>query len=62
MKDTASRFLVDCGGTISHQHGVGMDHAPYLEGEKGTLGMSILEATTRLMDPDGLLNPGKLLV
>jgi alkyldihydroxyacetonephosphate synthase len=23
------------GGTISHQHGVGMDHAPYLPAEKG---------------------------
>jgi len=62
MKTAASQTIVAHGGTISHQHGVGLDHAPYLEAEKGPLGMEALEAARRVFDPEGLLNPGKLLV
>ena len=31
------------GATITHHHGVGTDHAPYLVAEKGPLGMAALE-------------------
>jgi alkyldihydroxyacetonephosphate synthase len=41
---------------------VGRDHAPYLEAEKGQVGMSILEAVCRKVDPQGLMNPGKLFL
>jgi alkyldihydroxyacetonephosphate synthase len=61
LKAAASRAIVAHGGTISHQHGVGADHAPYLAPEKGEAGMKLLEAARRALDPDGLLNPGKLL-
>jgi alkyldihydroxyacetonephosphate synthase len=61
MKTTASQALVTHGGTISHQHGVGLDHAPYLEAEKGAVGMTVLESVVHALDPDGILNPGKLL-
>jgi alkyldihydroxyacetonephosphate synthase len=62
LKTAASRAVVRHGGTISHQHGVGVDHAPYLEAEKGAVGMKLLEAARQALDPDGLLNPGKLLM
>lgn len=61
LKGAASRVIVAHDGTISHQHGVGMDHAPYLSAEKGPLGMKTLETITRLFDPNGMMNPGKLL-
>ena len=61
LKAAASRVVVAHGGTISHQHGVGVDHAPYLAAEKGEVGMKLLDAARRALDPDGLLNPGKLL-
>jgi alkyldihydroxyacetonephosphate synthase len=61
MKSAASQALVAHGGTISHQHGVGIDHAPYLKAEKGALGMRLLRQSARALDPDGILNPGKLL-
>jgi alkyldihydroxyacetonephosphate synthase len=60
LKAAASRVVVAHGGTISHQHGVGVDHAPYLVAEKGEVGMKLLEAARRALDPKGLLNPGKL--
>jgi alkyldihydroxyacetonephosphate synthase len=61
LKSAASRVIVAHGGTISHQHGVGLDHAPYLAAEKGPLGMQTLETVSKLFDPDGMMNPGKLL-
>ncbi len=39
LKHAASQAIVDNRGTISHQHGVGKDHAPYLPREKGELGV-----------------------
>jgi alkyldihydroxyacetonephosphate synthase len=61
LKRAASRVILAHGGTISHQHGVGLDHARYLAAEKGPLGMQTLESVLRLFDPDGMMNPGKLL-
>ncbi len=60
MKRAVSETIVAHGGTISHQHGVGVDHAPYLPAEKGPLGMDLIRAAARELDPDGMMNPGKL--
>lgn len=60
MKDAASRVIQDFGGTISHQHGVGVDHKRYLPKEKGPLGIEAIQNAAELFDPDGILNPGKL--
>ncbi|MGW5054832.1 FAD-binding oxidoreductase [Actinokineospora sp. NPDC004072] len=48
-------------GTISHHHAVGVDHAPYLAAEIGELGVGVLAAVKRELDPTGALNPGKLV-
>jgi alkyldihydroxyacetonephosphate synthase len=61
IKHTASLTVQKFGGTISHQHGVGVDHAPYLPVEKGALGMDALRAVCKSFDPNGIMNPGKLL-
>jgi alkyldihydroxyacetonephosphate synthase len=61
LKHAASQTIVDNGGTISHQHGVGRDHAPYLAVEKGELGMAALKALSAHFDPEQRLAPGVLL-
>jgi alkyldihydroxyacetonephosphate synthase len=61
MKHEASRVIMARGGTISHQHGVGVDHAPYLKVEKGELGLGMIEAVRDRLDPGRVLNPGKLI-
>jgi len=61
LKAAASEAIVREGATISHQHGVGSDHAPYLAAEKGRLGMRALGRIVATFDERGLLNPGKLL-
>jgi alkyldihydroxyacetonephosphate synthase len=61
LKGAASRAIVATGGTITHQHGIGTDHQPYLSAEKGPLGMAALEDLAARFDPQGMMNPGKLL-
>ncbi|MNO64923.1 putative FAD-linked oxidoreductase [compost metagenome] len=61
LKQAASQTIADNRGTISHQHGVGKDHAPWLPAEKGPLGMAALKAMAVHFDPTGRLNPGTLL-
>jgi len=60
LKEAASRAIVASGGTISHQHGVGVDHRPYLAAEKGTLAVDALRRLAAAFDPLRVLNPGKL--
>ncbi len=61
LKDAASCAIVEHGGTITHQHGVGLDHAKYLPAEKGKIGMQLLNELCQVLDPERIMNPGKLL-
>lgn len=61
LKNAVSEAVVAAGGTISHQHGVGVDHKPWLLAEKGETGLQALRAAFEHFDPQGLMNPGKLL-
>ncbi len=61
VKTAASHAIVDGGGTITHHHAVGVDHAPFMRAEVGDVGLSALRALKRELDPDGIMNPGKLL-
>lgn len=61
LKHSTSELIVNNGGTISHQHGVGKDHAPYLPVEKGELGIEAIRALCHQFDPDTLLNPKTLV-
>ncbi|MGD2036381.1 MAG: FAD-binding oxidoreductase [Desulfobacterales bacterium] len=61
LKQAASRAILEAGGTISHHHGIGKDHLPYLEAEKGPIGISTLNHVFSYLDPNRQMNPGKLL-
>lgn len=62
LKRAASRVIIARGGTISHQHGVGRDHAHYLQEEKGLVGMKLLRTACQTFDPNSFMNPGKLVL
>lgn len=61
VKRAASEAIVAAGGTITHHHAVGRDHAPYMEAEVGQTGLDVLRAVKAQLDPAGIMNPGKLL-
>ncbi len=62
LKTAASQTIADNQGTISHQHGVGRDHAPWLAQEKGELGIAAIQAVVDTFDPQQQLAPGVLLM
>ncbi len=61
LKAAVAQAIAAHGATVSHQHGVGRDHAAHLVDEKGALGMATLAELCRHFDPHGIMNPGKLL-
>jgi alkyldihydroxyacetonephosphate synthase len=48
------------GGSLSHHHGVGINRGRYLRDALGDGGVAVLSALKRALDPNGILNPGKL--
>jgi alkyldihydroxyacetonephosphate synthase len=61
LKTAATDAIVAAGGTLTHHHAIGRDHAPWLADEDGPLGVEILRAVKDRCDPAGIMNPGKLL-
>jgi alkyldihydroxyacetonephosphate synthase len=61
VKQAAGEAIMAGGGTITHHHAVGRDHAPWLVRELGGGGVAALRALKAELDPAGIMNPGKLL-
>jgi alkyldihydroxyacetonephosphate synthase len=61
VKRAASEAIARHGGTITHHHGVGRDHLPWMEHELSTQGVQALRSLKQQLDPAGIMNPGKLL-
>jgi alkyldihydroxyacetonephosphate synthase len=60
-KSVASEAIVSNGGTITHHHAVGRDHAEWMRAEVGEMGLDLIRAAKERLDPAGIMNPGKLL-
>jgi len=54
------RAALALGGTITGEHGVGLLKAPYLEWQWGREGVAALRRLKRALDPNNILNPGKI--
>ncbi|MEM1348964.1 MAG: FAD-binding oxidoreductase [Myxococcota bacterium] len=61
IKHAASDAIGAHGGTISHHHGVGRDHMPWLEAEKGDVALAMVRAAKGAVDPEGIMNPGAIV-
>jgi alkyldihydroxyacetonephosphate synthase len=47
------------GATLSHHHGIGLSKAPFMPAEHGAA-MEIYRALKDVLDPQGIMNPGKM--
>jgi len=61
LKQAAGEAILAGGGTITHHHAVGRDHAAWMTREVGAGGLAALRALKAELDPAGIMNPGKLL-
>jgi alkyldihydroxyacetonephosphate synthase len=59
--NAAMKATLRNNGSISHHHGVGFWRIRYLEQELGTTGVRLLESIKSAIDPEGILNRGKLI-
>ena len=53
--------VLELGGTITGEHGTGLTKRDFLEQQFGPRGVAAMRAIKDALDPDGILNPGKLL-
>ncbi len=51
---------LELGGTITGEHGVGLAKKPFLRRQLGDASHDLLQSIKRTLDPDNLLNPGKI--
>lgn len=61
VKTSIQQAFVDLGGTLSHHHGVGMEHAPWLEEVLSAEGVGLVRTLFDATDPGRNLNPGKIV-
>jgi alkyldihydroxyacetonephosphate synthase len=57
--DAATAAVLAGGGALSHHHGVGLNRSRFMAQALGA-GMEVLQSLKTALDPNGILNPGKL--
>jgi FAD/FMN-containing dehydrogenase len=48
------------GGSVSAEHGVGLEKKPYLDISRSTVEIQLMRTLKKALDPKGILNPGKI--
>lgn len=59
-KEQIYRAALELGGTLSGEHGIGITKSPYLALEVGPLAMEAMKKIKAALDPNNILNPGKV--
>ena len=57
--DRIFRRVVEVGGTISGEHGIGLSKKPFMRYQFSPVEMELFRRIKGVFDPDNLLNPGK---
>ena len=57
--DAGQRAVLAAGGNLSHHHGIGLNRSRFMAESLGT-SLGVLQSIKDVLDPAGILNPGKL--
>jgi D-lactate dehydrogenase (cytochrome) len=60
LNETLVARAISMDGTCTGEHGVGLGKMDFLIAEHGE-GVSVMRALKRALDPDNILNPGKIV-
>ena len=61
VKTAIQQAFMDNGGSLSHHHGVGLEHAPWLEQDISTQGVAVMRGLFDAADPGENFNPRKIV-
>lgn len=61
VEELVYRPLAAIGGSISAEHGIGLEKKPWLGVSRSPAEIELMRTLKRALDPQGILNPGKLL-
>ena len=61
VDDIVYAAVRDVGGSVSAEHGIGLEKLGYLAWSRTPEEIALMRALKRTMDPLGILNPGKML-
>lgn len=61
VKSAIQQSFVDLGGTLSHHHGVGLEHAKWLSQDISPVGVAMIRSLLDAVDPGHNFNPGKIV-
>jgi glycolate dehydrogenase FAD-linked subunit len=59
LADRLHKLAIEVGGTVTGEHGTGAVRATYMRAEHGDA-LDVMRRIKNVMDPHGILNPGKL--
>jgi glycolate oxidase len=54
------KLSIELGGTLTGEHGIGLSKAPYMTLEHDPVALDVMHSLKRLLDPNNILNPGKM--
>ncbi|MBW4032763.1 MAG: FAD-binding oxidoreductase [Acidobacteria bacterium] len=61
VKTAIQQAFIDNGGSLSHHHGVGLEHAPWLEQDISSEGVAVMRGLFSAVDPGDNFNPRKIV-
>ena len=61
VEEIVYKPLQRVGGSITGEHGIGLDKRPWLHLSRTAEEIQLMKAIKKILDPKGILNPGKLL-
>ncbi|MDF3607644.1 FAD-linked oxidase C-terminal domain-containing protein [Paracoccus sp. DMF-8] len=60
MESIVYGIIRDFGGSVSAEHGIGLHKRPWLSYSRSPAEMALLRRMREMLDPRGILNPGKV--